>query len=225
VVVEVSDSGIGIEPEALGRIFTAFEQADERIMTRQFGGLGLGLPISRALIEMHGGSIVAQSPGQNQGATFTVRLPVQAADEQELRRTDHYRPGHMIGASRLRILLVEDHGDTARIIAHLLRRAGHEVRLAGDMAGALAEAEQNDFDLLLCDIGLPDRSGLELLPELRARGKQFPAIALTGFGQEEDVRRTREAGFMTHLTKPIDVAQLQSAIVTFSALPASHSAT
>ena len=225
MVVEVSDSGIGFEPEALGRIFTAFEQADERIMTRQFGGLGLGLPISRALIEMHGGSIVAQSPGENQGATFTVRLPVQAADEQELRRTDHDRPGHMIGASRLRILLVEDHDDTAHIIAHLLRHAGHEVRLAGDMAGALAEAEQYDFDLLVCDLGLPDRSGLDLLRELPARGQRFPAIALTGFGQEEDVRLTREAGFMTHLTKPIDVAQLQSAIVAFSAVPASRSAT
>jgi PAS domain S-box-containing protein len=199
VVVEVSDSGIGIDAAALPRIFNAFEQA-ERSITRQFGGLGLGLTISKALVELHGGTIEAASEGQGKGATFRVRLPLTAPAGQPEAPAPAAPPRR--ARRPLRILLVEDHGATARMIRTILTLEGHTVETAGDVATALEVAGQHDFDLLLSDLGLPDGSGHDLLCRLRERGYRFPGIALSGYGREDDVRRSYEAGFAAHLTKP-----------------------
>jgi PAS domain S-box-containing protein len=199
VAIEVNDSGIGIEAEALPRIFNAFEQA-ERSITRQFGGLGLGLTISKALVEMHGGTIEVESAGRNQGTTFRVRLPLAAPPG----RTEAPAPAAppVCAVRPLRILLVEDHGVTAKMMLKVLAGDGHTVETAGDVAAALELAGRHDFDLLLSDLGLPDGSGHDLMRELRLRGHKFPAVALSGYGQEEDIERSRQAGFAAHLTKP-----------------------
>jgi two-component system CheB/CheR fusion protein len=214
VVVEVNDSGVGIEPEALGRIFNAFEQAG-RSVTRQFGGLGLGLAISKALVELHGGTIEAHSPGKGQGATFRVRLPVVVAQPQA-QAPPAATPS---AAGALRILLVEDHGGTARAMRHLLMREGHMVEKAADVATALELCHRQRFDLLISDLGLPDRSGVDLIRELRACGCTLPAIALSGYGQEEDIRRCQQAGFATHLTKPTSPDKLTEAIAAVTGAP------
>jgi two-component system CheB/CheR fusion protein len=199
VVAEVQDSGIGIEPEAMPYIFDAFEQAD-RSITRRLGGLGLGLAISNALVEMHGGTITAHSEGQDKGATFRIRLPLCAPAGRPESPTPAAIPER--AARSLHILLVEDHGVTAKIMRTVLTAEGHAVETAGDLATALELAGQHAFDLLVSDLGLPDGSGQDLMRELRVRGHKFPGIALSGYGQEEDIRRSREAGFAIHLTKP-----------------------
>jgi CheY-like chemotaxis protein len=214
-VAQVRDSGIGIEPEALSRIFNAFEQVD-RSVTQRFGGLGLGLAISKALVELHGGTIEASSEGKGKGAAFTVKLPiVKVADG----RAAGLESGLMAVTARgpavsrpLEILLVEDHGDTARILQRMLQAKGHRVETAGDVATALERMQERSFDLLLSDLGLPDRSGLELRQELHQMGRDMPSIALSGYGQDEDIRRSREAGFAEHLTKPVNFGQLEAAI-------------
>jgi len=209
VVVEVNDSGIGIDPSAIERIFDAFAQAEVSI-TRQFGGLGLGLAISKVLVEMHGGSIAAHSAGKDKGATFTVRLPLveSGADVREVARRERTESRHR----PLTVLLVEDHGDTAEMMAAVLELRGHHVHRAGDVASALELATPGRFDVLISDLGLPDRSGLELMRELRMRGDTLPGIALTGFGQEKDASESRAAGFQLHLVKPVDVDQVLGAI-------------
>jgi PAS domain S-box-containing protein len=212
VRIEVNDSGEGIEAEALSRIFNAFEQA-ERSITRQFGGLGLGLTISKAMVEMHGGRIEAQSHGRGKGATFIVRLPLLAAHALDAAaRASPPAPSPTTRARPLRILLVEDHGDTARIMRMLLTADGHQVEVAADVATALALAESQEFELLLSDLGLPDGSGLDLMQALRDRGIELPAIAMSGFGQEQDIQESRRAGFSTHLVKPITLRKLQEAV-------------
>jgi two-component system CheB/CheR fusion protein len=205
VAVEVNDSGMGIETEALSRIFNTFEQT-ERSITRQFGGLGLGLAISKALVEMHGGTIEARSEGRDKGATFCVRLPL-AAPAGSLPAGGAPEVASPATVPRrvvcpLRILLVEDHGVTAKLMRMALTVDGHTVESAGDVATALELAELHTFDLLVSDLGLPDGSGHDLMRQLRARGHKFPGIALSGYGQEEDIQRSREAGFAAHLTKP-----------------------
>jgi PAS domain S-box-containing protein len=207
VIVEVLDSGEGIEPEAIRRIFNPFEQAD-RAVTRRFGGVGLGLSISKALVEMHGGSIEARSSGKGQGATFTVRLPLGVQHETQGTAADE-----RVGAARpLRILLVEDHADAANLMREFLALDGHNVELAGDVASAIELAQQHRFDLLISDLGLPDASGLDLIRELRARGYMGPGIALSGFGLEQDVVRSKEAGFDAHVTKPANPERLSRLI-------------
>lgn len=225
VLVEVKDSGVGIAPEALVRIFDPFEQA-ERSITRRFGGLGLGLAITKAMVEMHGGTIQAHSDGHNRGATFAVRLPLLATDA--LARTDSQQQTPAVAASRaarpLRILLVEDHGDTAKTMMRVLKLSGHSVIHAGDVATAMKLARETSFDLLLSDLGLPDASGLDLLQGLRAAGFNLPAIALSGYGQEQDLRQSREAGFARHLVKPVDLMALEAAIHDLTSLAGNRSA-
>jgi two-component system CheB/CheR fusion protein len=213
VFVEVIDSGIGIEPEALSRIFNAFEQA-ERSITQQFGGLGLGLAISKSLVEMHGGRIEAYSEGQGKGATFRVRLPLCApagapAGAPAAPRRHVVRPLH--------ILLVEDHGVTAKLMRMVLTADGHTVETAGDIATAVELAGRQAFALLLSDLGLPDGSGYDLIRQLRRQGHKFPAIALSGYGQGEDIQRSREAGFAAHLTKPASREAVVAAIASVTA--------
>jgi signal transduction histidine kinase len=210
VIIEVSDSGIGIEPHDAGRIFDAFEQGG-RAMTRQFGGLGLGLAIVKRLVELHHGKISVYSEGRNRGAKFRVELPLCSA---ELAEDAHGSAQSAPGRSR-RILLVEDNGDTAQTMKMLLSECGYVVETAGDVRQALKAVESASFDLLLSDLGLPDGSGIDLMQELRRRGNALKGIALSGYGQEQDIRRSKDAGFSAHLVKPADADAL---IETIAAL-------
>jgi PAS domain S-box-containing protein len=206
IVVEVADTGVGIEAEQSAQIFNAFEQG-ERTVTRQFGGLGLGLTITRSLVEMHGGAIAVHSPGKGEGTTFTVtlaRLPQQIVEAQQ-----GSAPAASTPMPSLRILLVDDHDDTRRILSRLLAKQGHHVEAASDVKTALARLAAEPFDLLISDIGLPDGSGLDLMKAASAASPRLHGIALSGFGMEEDIRRSSEAGFEFHVTKPVDFTVLQ----------------
>lgn len=208
ITISVHDTGIGIAPDLLARLFNAFEQGG-RGVTRQFGGLGLGLAISRSLVEMQRGTLAAHSEGPGRGAVFTVTLPVCLTCEHEAPRG---RSPVSTGQSSGRLLLVEDHPDTAKMMARILRHLGFQVRTADSVATALAAAESEPFDLLISDLGLPDGTGIDLMRQLSAR-KPTRAIALSGFGMEEDIARSREAGFAEHLTKPVELSQLRAAIL------------
>jgi PAS domain S-box-containing protein len=205
--IEVSDTGTGIDPAVLPRLFTAFEQGEIRTL-RQQAGLGLGLAISKRLTEAHGGTITAASAGRGKGATFTVELPVVRVFVPE-RAAAVAAPVETV--KPLSVLLVEDHAATLKIMSRLLAQLGHRVSTATTAAAAVAAAQQQSFDLLISDLGLPDGSGLDVMRELKQEyaGR---AIALTGYGMESDVAASREAGFAQHLTKPVDLAKLQGAI-------------
>ena len=222
LVVEVIDEGSGIDPQTLPRLFNAFEQ-DEK--ARGSGGLGLGLSICRAIVEMHGGTIAAHSEGPGRGATFTVRLPLAqcalAGGAEHPRRAEAAGAVEPAPARRrpLRVLLVEDHADTAEMMALLLGTMGHEAVMAGTVAGGLAAAEQGRLDLLISDLGLPDGSGLDLIGQLATRGLRIPAIALSGYGTPADIRKSVAAGFAEHLVKPLDGAgPLEAAIARLGLL-------
>jgi len=200
---EISDNGIGIEPARLASLFTPFEQADPSV-TRQFGGLGLGIAISKHLVDLHKGTIEAESRGRSFGATFKVTLNTvpDGAGTTHLGSRALKQP-----AKSLRILLVEDHRDTRRTLSRLLTHFGHDVLAADNVRRALEIVRSGAIDVLLCDIGLPDGSGYEIISQVR-RNQPIKAVALTGFGTEDDIRRSKEAGFDFHLMKPIDVQQL-----------------
>lgn len=209
IFVEVADTGVGILPEKIGRIFDAFEQASARASA----GLGLGLAICKALVERHGGRIEAQSDGLNRGATFRLRLPFTSS----VGSTQISAPPAPAPAQGYRLLLVEDHRDTLETLERLLNRRGYHVRTAASVAQALAVAENYEFDLLISDIGLPDGRGTDLLQRLEKRGgRVFRAIAMSGFGTDEDLLRSRQAGFAEHLTKPVEFPLLQAAIARLS---------
>lgn len=225
LVAQVSDTGMGIEPELLPRVFDAFQQG-RRNDVRRFGGLGLGLAISKSLVELHGGSLSVESEGKGRGSTFTVRLPSgRPASLPEIHREAAPEEPQPVEAAEaqparpLHILLVEDHADTAEAMADLLRATGYQVMVAGSvsegmaMADATVQGRRRDdrIDLVLSDIGLPDGSGFDLMAEL-SRRYGLRGIALTGYGMEEDVARSREAGFSRHLTKPVNLEQLETAI-------------
>ena len=208
IQIEISDTGMGIDAAILPRLFSAFEQGEARGSLAQ-AGLGLGLAISRKIIESHGGEVSASSDGRDKGATFTIVLStIPASTISKLQDVDSKL---VIAERRLRILLVEDHEPTARVLSTLLRRVGHTVSTANSVARGIAAARAEEFDLLVSDVGLPDGSGLDLIRELRDQyaGR---AIALTGFGMEEDVQKTRAGGFAMHLTKPVQFSELTAAI-------------
>jgi signal transduction histidine kinase/CheY-like chemotaxis protein len=205
LVIEVSDTGIGIEPDRIDKIFRAFEQADGSI-TRRFGGLGLGLAISKAMVEAHGGTLSVRSSGRDQGSTFTIELDtVEAGTEGPAEPRLPTLAGQHAGAH---ILLVDDHEDTCLGMKMLLERRGYRVKTAHDVAGALEAAAREQFDLLISDLGLPDATGFDLMERLRARGDELPGIALSGFGMESDIERSHSAGFLEHMIKPINVERL-----------------
>src|SRR5207248_3026592 len=198
--VEVADTGAGIEAAALPKIFDAFEQGSRT----KLGGLGLGLAISKTLVEAHGGTIRAESAGWNQGARFMVTFPTSAkADEKAappiLAATPHRQ--------NKRILLVEDHEDTNRSLTNLLRLRGYHVESANNVESAIELSAADQFDVLISDLGLPDGSGIDLIKKLHSALPVF-GIALTGFGMEDDVRKSHQAGFKHHLVKPIDLNKL-----------------
>lgn len=202
----VADSGIGIAPDLLPKLFTAFEQGDPRV-ARQRGGLGLGLAITRKIVEAHGGSIIARSGGKGEGSTFIVDLPVGEAPRQPEPSSAKEAPSGL--AEHLHILLVEDHEPTLQAMSRLLQMMGHHVTTASTCAAARAAALDSDF--LITDLGLPDGTGLDLATELRAhfRGR---AIALSGYGMDADVQASRAAGLSEHITKPVRIAALREAI-------------
>ncbi len=213
IEVEVADTGIGIEPDTLPKVFDPFQQGETTI-TRKFGGLGLGLAICKGIVEAHGGVLAAESQGKDRGTTFRVVLKALPRTEADAPGDD---PDHAPAAPPgptppLRILVVEDEPTTLRLMARLLRGLGHSIDTANTIAGALQTYEAGAFDLIVSDIGLPDGSGLELMRRVVAGGGRVPAIALTGYGMEDDIRRSREAGFTAHLTKPIDFTKLEAMI-------------
>jgi CheY-like chemotaxis protein/anti-sigma regulatory factor (Ser/Thr protein kinase) len=207
VGVTVRDTGIGIAPDILPRIFNAFEQGDVKI-TRQFGGMGLGLAISKTLTEMHQGTIRAESGGRNCGAIFTVELPLASAPArpppkptQQERQTD----------KGLRVLVVDDHADSTLVLSKLLRTYGHKVMTAGSAAAALEIAGKEQFDVIVSDIGLPDATGYDLMRQIKSR-HSMKGIAMSGYGLEEDILKSRAAGFSDHVVKPANVALLEQTI-------------
>jgi hypothetical protein len=202
---EITDNGIGIELKRLASLFKPFEQADASV-TRQFGELGLGLAISKHLVELHHGAIEVQSRGRSFGATFKVTLDAlpEAAEKTD---QDSRAPKHP--AKPLRILLVEDHQDTRQMLSRLLTHFGHQVLTAGNTRSALDIVASENIEVLLCDLGLPDGSGYEVISQAQQK-RPIKAVALTGFGTDEDFRRSKEAGFDFHLVKPVDLHELQT---------------
>jgi len=242
VVLEVEDNGFGIEPGMLEKIFEGFERAGRRPDT--LGGLGLGLAISRKIVERHGGTLTAASPGRGKGATLTLRLATVDATEAAAQAQVPALPGEDTPAAEppgegppgedtpgsdrpLTILFLEDHPATARAMARLLRSHGHTVRVVNDLAAAERAVAAERFDLLLCDLLLAEGSGLDFLPRVRhhlqrwaAGGAEAPAIVLSGFARESDVARSLAAGYVAHLAKPVDQDELLAAIRQATALTA-----
>jgi len=252
VRLKVSDTGEGISPEFLPYVFDRFRQA-EGSLTRKQGGLGLGLAVVRHLVELHGGHVMAESPGRGQGSTFTVELPL-AEDRRdprraELRRKESERrrsategvPGADI--SGVRLLLVEDDGDTRSLLVLTLKRRGAEVTAVSSAAEALRQFEETadhsaseggitptpqatgssnrrPFDVIISDIGMPDEDGYQFMSKVRAlppeRGGLVPAIALTGYATRKDRERALAAGYQLHLAKPVEPADLVAAIANLS---------
>jgi PAS domain S-box-containing protein len=208
LVVAVEDDGGGIEPDVLPRIFEPFEQGSEPAR-RKAGGLGLGLAISRSIVERHGGTLTAASDGPDRGATFTFELPGARAEPvgKGEPRTAPTVPV-VVEPAVAHVLLVEDNKDVLRYLRIVLEMKGHRVIPAASL-GEAREASTAPFDLLVSDIELPDGSGLELMRELRGR---VPGIAISGFGAADDVQISLAAGFARHLTKPVEAQQLESTI-------------
>jgi CheY-like chemotaxis protein len=196
-----------MEPEVMQRIFDPFEQGN-RSFEHRFGGLGLGLAISKSLAQAHGGTLTAQSEGSNRGSTFT--LSMQALSQGEATAVASKRVTES-ARHALKILLVDDHHDTCAALEKLLVRRGHLVAVTHDVRSAIQAAVRNKFDLLISDIALPDGTGIELMMQLHAISK-VPGIAISGFGHNGDIERSLQAGFSDHLIKPIKLDQLEAAI-------------
>jgi signal transduction histidine kinase/CheY-like chemotaxis protein len=207
LTISVRDTGIGMESEVMKRIFDPFEQGDLSF-ERRFGGLGLGLAISKSLAQAHGGTLTAQSEGRDRGSTFLFSMqtiaPVEGLESPARASEEASRQG-------LRILLVDDHEDTCAALEKLLIRRGHLVAATHSVRSAMEAAVRDRFDLLISDIALPDGSGMELMRQLRAISK-MPGIAISGFGNNGDIEKSQEAGFSEHLIKPLKLEKLEAAI-------------
>jgi signal transduction histidine kinase len=206
--IRLTDSGRGIDLDSLERIFQPFEQADLSVPP-QFGGLGLGLAICKGIVDAHKGQIRAESSGLGSGSTFTVTLPL--AKTQQMPNVPPPRPEPPAANKAIRILLVDDHEDTLEFMSRFLTLCGHEVATASTYGKALSVGQQQEFDLVISDIGLPGGSGYELMPALQALSP-VKGIALSGYGMKADVDRSMAAGFSAHLTKPCDLSVLNATI-------------
>ena len=218
-VIEVRDSGVGIAAEALPDIFEMFAQANrERGLAH--GGLGIGLALVHGLTEMHGGAVQAESDGAGLGSMFTVRLPALDTDEEH--KTNAPLAGKDAPVLRQRILVADDNRDAAESLAMLLTMMGHEVRAAHDGAEAVAEADEFRPDLILMDVGMPKLDGLQAATQIRSLpwGAAPVIVALTGWGQEADRKRSRDAGCDEHLVKPLDLERLTSLLAQLTEKPA-----
>ena len=204
--ISVRDNGIGMEPDVIQRIFDPFEQGNRSFESR-FGGLGLGLAISKSLAQAHGGTLTARSEGRDHGSTFTLTMQTLSAEAPSVPSRRASETSH----HGLKILLVDDHGDTCAALEKLLVRRGHLVAATHNMRSAMEAAVRNKFDLLISDIALPDGTGMDLMMQLRAISKT-PGIAISGFGNNGDIERSLQAGFSEHLIKPIKLDDLEAAI-------------
>lgn len=209
VAVAIVDNGVGIESRMLGSVFDLFTQAPVSL-DRSDGGLGIGLTLVRSLVDMHGGTVEATSPGVGRGSTFTVRLPRVAAPADAGGDAGKDSRSSDCPMRRLRVLVVDDNRDAAQTLGELLKISGHEVALAYNGANGLELAQKVAPDLALLDIGLPDIDGLEMARRLRQRfGKHVRLVALTGYGTEEDRCRSVDAGFDEHWVKPLQPDELE----------------
>jgi two-component system CheB/CheR fusion protein len=218
VVIRVQDNGSGIPPDVLPRIFDLFAQG-ERSLARTEGGLGVGLTIVKSLVEQHGGQVAAQSRGLGQGSSFTVRLPAAAAEPPPADAPPATSPQAEAPAEHgARILIIDDNKDLARSLARLLRHVGHEVEMAYDGPEGIEAALAYDPDVLLVDIGLPNLDGYEVARRLRREenSRRSLMIAISGYGQEEDMRRSREAGIDHYLIKPVNIETIAGLIAQTS---------
>ncbi|MDF1737897.1 MAG: PAS domain S-box protein [Verrucomicrobiales bacterium] len=206
IIISVTDTGIGIDRDTLKDIFNAFEQGAQR-NHHQYGGLGLGLAISNAIVEAHHGEIRAESDGENKGASFTVTLKTVNPPAGDETNSD---PAPVCGeASPMRLLIVEDHENTRNTLKKLLTHLGYRVKTASSVKEALEIFEPGKFDSIVSDLGLPDGNGLDLMREIQTR-QEIPAIAMSGYGMKKDREQSREAGFNHHLVKPVKIDELQS---------------
>jgi CheY-like chemotaxis protein len=208
VVLSVRDNGVGIPSDMLPRVFEMFTQVD-RTLGRSEGGLGIGLALVKSLVEMHGGNVEARSAGVGKGSEFLVRLPLSSANAgaRIAPHADQRAEGTLLGLS---IAVVDDNRDAADSLAMLLRMQGADVQISYDGATALSSLANSPAEVILLDLGMPGMDGFQVAAEVRARSPTHKAtlIALTGWGQEEDQRRVRAAGFDAHLVKPVDPAAL-----------------
>src|SRR5438874_549410 len=207
LTITMRDTGIGMEPEVMQRIFDPFEQGN-RSFERRFGGLGLGLAISKSLAQAHGGTLTAQSDGRDRGSTFLLSMQTTSPAEG---LGSPARAGDETSRQGLRILLVDDHQDTCAALEKLLVRRGHLVAATHNVRSAMEAAARNRFDLLISDIALPDGSGIDLMTQLQAISK-MPGIAISGFGNNRDIEKSLEAGFCEHLIKPVKLETLEAAM-------------
>jgi PAS domain S-box-containing protein len=208
--IEVADTGRGIRPDRLPRIFEAFDQGDVTA-ARRAGGLGLGLAISRNLVELHGGTISAASDGEGRGTTFTVELATTAERPKRAAPAARDDEGRSI-RQRIAVLIVEDDPDTGAALRMLLDEAGFDARAAQSIASAVEAFRDRPADVLVTDVGLPDGSGLDLLAALKRFQPRLAAIVLSGYGMERDVERSRALGFAEHFTKPVNPTRLIAAL-------------
>jgi CheY-like chemotaxis protein len=211
--IQVSDTGKGISADFLPYVFDYFRQADSST-TRTHGGLGLGLAIVRYLVELHGGTIDAESPGEGKGATFTVRLPLMKA-QPETSKGEEVRD-RALSLLGVRVLVVDDEPDTRELITFVLEHSGAQAISAASAGEALLAFEQWRPDVLVSDIGMPQEDGYTLIRKLRAReskqGNLIPAVALTAYAREEDYRQAMEAGFQRHISKPVEPTELVAVV-------------
>ena len=225
IEISVADTGVGIKPEFIPHLFERFRQGDAST-TRKYGGLGLGLSIVKSLVELHGGTVWVRSAGVDQGTTVTVQLPVTVvhrtptAGERQHPRASDTSPGPFIAEelAGLTVLVVDDHADARDLVRRVLEDCHAEVFTAGTAEEALALVEAHKPDVLVSDIGMPDADGFELLRRVRAlgpkRGGKVPAIALTAFARSEDRTRALRAGFLVHVSKPVDPSELVATVAS-----------
>ena len=230
IEITVSDTGVGIEPQFLPYVFERFRQADST-STRKYGGLGLGLAVAHHIIELHGGSISASSPGRDQGATFRIRLPLaltsrppqlgsrrleSEAPQTEARKGSEERQR----LDGVRILLVEDDPDTLEMLKFIFHERGAEVITAASASEALEALEHFRPDALVSDIAMPNQDGYDLIRQVRSRGPEqggkIPAVAVTAYASAEDRARALESGFQTHVSKPVNPGELISTVATLT---------
>jgi CheY-like chemotaxis protein len=208
VSVAIDDDGIGIPQAALSTIFDMFSQID-RSIERSKGGLGIGLALVKGLVEMHGGSVVAASPGPGRGSTFTVRLP--AIDPRPEQQDAGRSAGQAAANSGRRVLVVDDNEDSAATMALMLKLLGHQVQTANDGLEAIATAEAFRPEVILMDMGMPRLNGYDATRQIREKpwGGAMIVVALTGWGQESDRARSKAAGCDAHLVKPVSLPVLK----------------